>query len=225
MANIYLRQMNELKVDVEQYSKLLDTPIFIVRRLVKGETLSEDMGLNEFIRNNILKKYNELETNKVETQSKVIALKIDVDKKQNNLLEWYKNEFDKNVLMKKYNCKKEIELYRKMPLTTKPRYTNSKHFNTNEIISLSTFNRLINKKSISLEFLMSLLEQLKKYYDSEIKENVVNEDFTENNKRLEKSELLKWHYNDPVSNDEIYRNNVIYTSYQKNRNPFKRRSK
>lgn len=32
--------------------------------------------------------------------------------------------------------------------------------------------------------------------------------------------LLKWHYNDPVSNDEIYRNNVIYTSYQKNRNPF-----
>ena len=64
MSNIYLRQMNELNVDVEQYSKLLDAPIFIVRRLVKGETLSEDMGLNEFIRNNILKKYNELETNK-----------------------------------------------------------------------------------------------------------------------------------------------------------------
>jgi len=196
--------MNELKVDVEQYSKLLDAPIFIVRRLVKGETLSEDMGLNEFIRNNILKKYTELEKNKVETQSKVIALKIDDNKQQNDLLEWYKNEFDKNVLMQKYNCKKELELYRKMPLTTKPRYTNSKHFSTNEIISISTFNRLMHKKSISLEFLIPLLEQLKKYYDSEIKENVVNEDFTENKKtRLENwwenFDLKSWLYENDIS--------------------------
>lgn len=186
MANIYLRQMHELNVDVEKYSKLLDAPIFIVRRLVKGETLSEDMGLNEFIRNNILKKYNELEKNKVETQSKVIALKIDVDKKQNDLLEWYKNEFDKNVLMEKYNCNKILHLYRKIPLTTEPRYKNGKHFSSNEIISETTFDRLMNKKNISLEFLMPLLEQLKKYYDSEIKENVVKEDFTKNKKtRLE----------------------------------------
>lgn len=181
MANIYLRQMNELKVDVEQYSKLLDAPIFIVRRLVKGETLSEDMGLNEFIRNNILKKYNELEKNKVETQSKVVALKINVDK---------------NVLIQKYNCKNELELYKKIPLTTKPRYTNSKHFSTNEIISVSTFNRLMNKKSISLEFLMPLLEQLKKYFDSETKENVVNEDFTEN----KKTKLENWWENFDLKN-------------------------
>lgn len=33
------------------------------------------------------------------------------------------------------------------------------------------------------------------------------------------STLLKWHYEDPVSNREIYRNNVVYR-YQKNRNPF-----
>ena len=32
--------------------------------------------------------------------------------------------------------------------------------------------------------------------------------------------LLKWHYNDPVSKEEIYRNNVIYDKYQKNRNPY-----
>lgn len=31
--------------------------------------------------------------------------------------------------------------------------------------------------------------------------------------------LIKWHYQDPVSTAEIYRNNVIYT-YQKNRNPY-----
>ena len=33
------------------------------------------------------------------------------------------------------------------------------------------------------------------------------------------STLLKWHYEDPVSEAEIYRNNVVY-SYQKNRNPY-----
>ena len=32
--------------------------------------------------------------------------------------------------------------------------------------------------------------------------------------------LLKWHREDPVSTKEINRNNVIYTSYQYNRNPF-----
>lgn len=31
--------------------------------------------------------------------------------------------------------------------------------------------------------------------------------------------LLKWHYEDPVSDSEIYRNNVVY-GYQKNRNPY-----
>jgi endonuclease I len=32
--------------------------------------------------------------------------------------------------------------------------------------------------------------------------------------------LLKWHRNDPVSQKEIDRNNVIYTLYQHNRNPY-----
>lgn len=32
--------------------------------------------------------------------------------------------------------------------------------------------------------------------------------------------LLRWHRNDPVSQKEIDRNNVIYISYQNNRNPF-----
>lgn len=32
--------------------------------------------------------------------------------------------------------------------------------------------------------------------------------------------LLKWHYEDPVSKEEIYRNNVIYDNYQHNRNPY-----
>lgn len=32
--------------------------------------------------------------------------------------------------------------------------------------------------------------------------------------------LLKWHYQDPVSSSEVYRNNVIYEKYQHNRNPY-----
>ena len=30
---------------------------------------------------------------------------------------------------------------------------------------------------------------------------------------------IKWHYEDPVSKEEIYRNNVIFDNYQHNRNP------
>ena len=52
---------------------------------------------------------------------------------------------------------------------------------------------------------------------------LVDEDVTsisDGNGRLGKlSTLLKWHYQDPVSSREIYRNNVIYM-YQNNRNPF-----
>lgn len=32
--------------------------------------------------------------------------------------------------------------------------------------------------------------------------------------------LIKWHYQDPVSKEEIYRNNVIFDNYQHNRNPY-----
>ncbi len=32
--------------------------------------------------------------------------------------------------------------------------------------------------------------------------------------------LLKWHYQDPVSTSEIYRNNVIFDNWQHNRNPY-----
>ena len=32
--------------------------------------------------------------------------------------------------------------------------------------------------------------------------------------------LIKWHYEDPVSKEEIYRNNVIFDNYQHNRNPY-----
>lgn len=34
------------------------------------------------------------------------------------------------------------------------------------------------------------------------------------------SDLLDWHHQDPVDEFEIHRNNLIYTNYQKNRNPF-----
>lgn len=32
--------------------------------------------------------------------------------------------------------------------------------------------------------------------------------------------LIKWHYDDPVSKEEIYRNNVIFDNYQHNRDPY-----
>ena len=34
------------------------------------------------------------------------------------------------------------------------------------------------------------------------------------------STLLKWHFNDPVDDSEITRNDLIHLKYQHNRNPF-----
>ena len=161
MANIYLRQMNELNVDVEQYSKLLDTPLFIVRKLVKGETLNENMGLNDFIRKNIFNKYNELEENIEQTKLKTLELKL--NENQANLLHWYNNDFNKNELMNKFDCVHETELFKKMPIYSITRYENGRVFE-GDLISTSTFNRLINKKKMGEEYLNGLLEQLYNYY-------------------------------------------------------------
>ena len=70
---IYERQMKRLGLNLEQYSKLLQVPIEITRKLVNGEEF-ENMGINDFIRNNVLKKHNELE-NDENTALKVVEIK------------------------------------------------------------------------------------------------------------------------------------------------------
>ncbi|MGM9970192.1 MAG: endonuclease I family protein [Anaeroplasma sp.] len=59
-----------------------------------------------------------------------------------------------------------------------------------------------------------------KYNDNSLDLMLVNETTSSATPKLGFLDtLIKWHYEDPVSESEIYRNDVVY-SYQKNRNPF-----
>lgn len=62
-----------------------------------------------------------------------------------------------------------------------------------------------------------------RYEDEELDLEVVNDPVEDNDLKLpvygDIDDLLKWHIEDPVSEKEILRNEVIY-SYQGNRNPF-----
>lgn len=53
----------------------------------------------------------------------------------------------------------------------------------------------------------------------QITENIPSPRTTGNGRLGRLSTLIKWHYEDPVSDEEVYRNNVIY-GYQNNRNPY-----
>ncbi|MCD6557172.1 MAG: endonuclease [Bacteroidales bacterium] len=61
-------------------------------------------------------------------------------------------------------------------------------------------------------------------YDGEIDLEVIDyfpaDDLTKEPVHALLSDLLAWHQADPVDNWEINRNNIIYTNYQHNRNPF-----
>lgn len=62
-----------------------------------------------------------------------------------------------------------------------------------------------------------------KYYGGSeslrIVENIPTSASDSNGRLGSLSTLIKWHYEDPVSDEEVYRNNVVY-GYQKNRNPY-----
>lgn len=188
--NIYKRQMKNLGTDLERYAQLLETPVFIVRKLINGEELDNNMKLNEFIRKNVLKQYEKVENDFIETKTELIKEKLEKEnkKKQEDLFDWYKNEFNKEELLKKYGCFSVTKLYNILGMTIRT--------NGNAIISKSTFVRLLNKqltqKTVSL-----LLEQLYEYYTNEqlIEEKLTKLEIEPKKKKdkLEKDELKKWH--------------------------------
>ena len=69
----------------------------------------------------------------------------------------------------------------------------------------------------------AIFYMMARYNDSTLDLEIVDEIPTSTSSTIGKigklSTLLKWHYQDPVSDEEIRRNEVIY-SYQANRNPF-----
>lgn len=64
-----------------------------------------------------------------------------------------------------------------------------------------------------------MLYMVTKYNDNILNLSLVDSIPTSGPKFGKFSTLLKWHYEDPVSEAEIYRNNIVY-GYQNNRNPY-----
>ena len=71
--NIYKRQMEKLGMSVEEYSRLLNVPEIIVKKIVNGnEEVVKNMEINNFLRKNIFNKHQEVENNMEE--KKVLCL-------------------------------------------------------------------------------------------------------------------------------------------------------
>lgn len=165
--NIYRSQMEKLGLNDVQYSQLTDIPLKLLRKLLRNEKVSDNMSLNDFFRKNVSKIHQELENNNIETVSKAIEIKMNDQKYETNLLDWYNNEFNKETFLKKYDCKKENNLFFMLPIKVKPRYNKNGRLTNSQEISRTTYVRLINKKPISQNFLLSLLPQLYEYYTKE----------------------------------------------------------
>lgn len=175
---IYERQMKRLDLNLEQYSKLLQVPIEITKKLVNGEEF-ENMGINDFIRNNVLKKHNELEKDE-NTAFKVIELKSESSEKQfeEKAMNWYMNEYDINDLYAKMGVKSNNEFIYKYEFTCNAGRVKGR------VLSHSVYSRLLrqNTKDIGVKVLPELVKQL---YDLYI-------NYPESEKRyLRKNELKK----------------------------------
>lgn len=157
---IYERQMKRLNLNLEQYSKLLQVPIEITKKLVNGEEF-ENMGINDFIRNNVLKKHNELETDE-NTALKVVEIKSESSENQfeEEAMNWYMNKYDRDDLYEKIGVKSQFEFMYKYEFTC----------NTGRLrgrtLSESVYNRLLRRdtENIGIKVLPELVKQLYDLY-------------------------------------------------------------
>ena len=153
--NIYKRQMNDLGLNVEEYSKMLDTPKSIIEKMVNGNgEVVDNMEINNFLRKNIFTKHQEVENNKEEKKVEALNVKLmrgenSYEAKKQWLLEkypnskevlWYVNEYDRDTYFKKYNVKNKADLMRRYKFTC----DKGRLKGVNEV-GISTIDRLICK--------------------------------------------------------------------------------
>lgn len=154
--NIYKRQMESLGIDLEKYSKILDVPEKITKKIINGNgEVTKDMEINNFLRKNLFERHQEIEKNKEEKQMEALNLKIihgenSDDAKKQWLLEnypnskevqWYVNEYDKATYFTKYNIKNRTDLMNRYKFNC----NTGKLKGLNEV-GISTIERLTEKK-------------------------------------------------------------------------------
>ena len=126
--NIYKKQMNQLGLNIREYSKLLGVPEEVIRKNINGKgEVVKNMDINNFLKKNLFIKHQEVEENK--EQKKMEALDIKLSRGENSfenkkiwLLEkypeskevnWYVNEYDRDTYFEKYGIKNKFDLMRK----------------------------------------------------------------------------------------------------------------
>lgn len=124
--NIYKRQMERLGLNLEQYSKLVGMPIEITKKIINEKEVVEDMQVNNFLRNNIFNKHQEIEKEENKTQEAINIKLNDSDvfshPKIQNLIQkypnseelyWYLTKFNRDEYFEKYNVASYQDLMRR----------------------------------------------------------------------------------------------------------------
>lgn len=112
--NIYAKQMKNLGLNENQYSKLTGIPVDILKKLLKNEKVSEEnMSLDDFFRRSTVKVHEELESNNENTKMESIKIKMEDEKNNQEILDWYNNEYTKDKLLEMTKCKSVDEFGRK----------------------------------------------------------------------------------------------------------------
>lgn len=202
--NIYKRQMEKLGLSLEQYSKLMDIPIEITKKIINEKEVVKDMNINNFLRKNMFDKHQELEENVENTQLEIAKIKVeDKDifshpKIQKIISEhpndkefyWYLTEFDKDYYFEKFDVTSLTNLIHRYNFYT----TNGR---CSGQISTSTIQRVIEKKydQVGIEPLYDVSKML---YDCFVNEKIEkNNDKINARKRYVRKnnhdDLLKWY--------------------------------
>lgn len=152
--NIYQRQMQDLGLNIDQYSQMLDIPKSITKKIVNGngEVIKNNMEINNFLRKNLFNKHQEVENSKEEKKMEAMAMKLEEknqDPKIIKLLEehpdskallWYINDYDKDEYFKKYNIKSKYDLMERYNFSC-----NVGRLKHQKSVGESTIDRLVNK--------------------------------------------------------------------------------
>lgn len=154
--NIYQRQMKELGLNLDQYSKFLDIPKSITKKIINGNgEVVKDMEINNFLRKNLFGKHQEVENNKEEKKVEALGIKLirgqnNFDSKRDWLLKnypnskevlWYINEYDRDTYFAKNNVQNKADLMRRYTFTC-----NTGRLKGLKEVGISTIDRLVNKQ-------------------------------------------------------------------------------
>lgn len=179
MKNIYKQQMEKYKLNELQYSELTGIPIDILRKMLKNEKVSDNMGLNDFFRKNTVKIHEELENNVENTKAESIKIKM----ADNEILNWYYKEYNKEKLFEITNTNSSNEFERLYTITARGK--KASHWFYSSVVGKANC-----VAEVSQDVVVEMARQLKDIIDGNGEnyygKTVIMVDT--------KNELLKWHY-------------------------------